>query len=221
MLQPRNIPVRLSCTSLITLTLVTNLLLAYVECGIVSNIKSSKVSPSSQQVLPKIEVYEVKRENMANINNAISTSDHISTSSLQMLNVTRNGDLLFGENTAQNSGLLLQCNAPYSVQWIFRGDSDPEFNTNTTTTTDQNTGTNSFSAYLFMGSRRNLNEQETGQYICTSVRNKKLYSYVYIYVTSKEITQHIFLSVFSSSCTACTLLIFIFSRSCTVHKQRS
>lgn len=140
------------------------------------------LSASSTIVFPTIEAYEVNRKGVDDFNNDIFVGRHDS-SNFKRINVSKNSDLLFGQVTNRDSALLLHCNAPYSVQWIFQGDSDPEFNTNTTTKMDSN-GKHSYSAYLFMGSSQRLRESETGKYICTGVRNKKLSSYLYIFVTS-------------------------------------
>lgn len=135
---------------------------------------------------PLLEVFEVKRQS---VNSVIYTNTHPKdhkSSSIREINVTRNSDLLFGEVTEQDSALLLECEAPYSVQWIYKGDGDPEFNTNTTTEMDYSTGKRMYNAYLYLGMRNTLTERETGKYICSSVRNKNLFSFVYIYVTSKS-----------------------------------
>lgn len=158
----------------------------FTECALTPSSRIEKQyfsSVSSPPSLPSIEVYQIRRDNVNSVNNDIVLAKE--STSLQRINASKNSDLLFGEVTERDSALLLHCQASYAVQWIFRGDSDPEFNTNTTTKTDS-AGNNLYSAYLFLGSRRNLNERETGKYICTSVRNKKFSSYFYIYVTSKK-----------------------------------
>ncbi|CAL8109614.1 unnamed protein product [Orchesella dallaii] len=94
--------------------------------GSISIVEGGAVELKSFSV-PNIEAYEISRENAE----SDSVSKQIKSS--QLVNVTRNSDLLFGEETARDSALLLKCHAPYSVQWVFRGDSNPEFNTNTTT----------------------------------------------------------------------------------------
>ncbi|ODN00059.1 Adhesion G protein-coupled receptor E1 [Orchesella cincta] len=138
-----------------------------------SIVEGGAVDVKSLSVPPKIEVYEIRREN------ADSVSEKIK--SFPLVNVTRNSDLLYGEETERDSGLLLKCSAPYSVQWVFRGDSNPEFNTNTTTAETRDGMW--YNAFLHLGSRRQLTERETGKYICTSVRNKRMQSYIYVFVT--------------------------------------
>ncbi|CAG7827402.1 unnamed protein product [Allacma fusca] len=103
---------------------------------------------------------------------------------ITLLDSTPNTDLLIPANQENITEryLVLQCKAPYPIQWIYSGDGIPEYIANTSVSWAVEPHEFTASAGIFR-----LSEYHTGNYTCKSIQNSNWAVSYYLYITGDNL----------------------------------